>query len=441
MQKPTFALTLNDLALLRGYLQGVDLKTLGERCVGSGVDLRVVKSRLDDVMSAVRAVARHQGQLSCGRILTTRITLPAQENKVPPESLDEFQRRVDPSAVYRESELIDLYKQSLADDGESPSSLSALRRQRRNARLIEKQQEAMRWLESQERRQPSMSDGIAMWLAPKYADRLIERADVTTFAALIEFIAREGYLWHRRVPGLGEVGARYVMKWLDDNTSWTDALPLTSRSPKRQIDYQSLMQARMPAFGIVPMDKLTIPPEINGAHGRYRAAGNSNDGETDLGLIISWLAQRAGSPNTGRAYWRDAERLLLYCVVHRRIPISSLSQEDYAHFLEEFCSNPPPDWRARRGTERYSDAWRPFEGGLSASSIQSVKRNCDSLLAFMTAHGYLSRMRSASSSCTADFEEWLRLRLAEGTLSEDTTVAGLMNLIGSSRATAVSQAD
>jgi hypothetical protein len=427
MQKPTFALTLNDLALLRGYLQGVDLKTLGERCVGSGVDLRVVKSRLDDVMSAVRAIARYQGQLSYGRILTTRIALSAQGNTAPSESLDEFQRRVDPSAVYRESELIDLYKQSLGGDSEGPS---ALRRQRRNARLIEKQQEAMRWLESQERRQPSTSDGVAMWLAPKYADRLIDRADVTTFAALIEFIAREGYLWHRRVPGLGEVGARYVMKWLDDNTSWTDALPLTSRSPKRQIDYQSLMQARMPALGIVPMDKLTIPPELNGAHGRYRAAGNSNDGETDLGLIISWLAQRAGSPNTVRAYMRDAERLLLYCVIHRGIPISSLSQEDYAHFLEEFCSNPPPDWRARRGTERYSEAWRPFEGGLSASSIQSVKRNCDSLLAFMTAHGYLSRMRSAPASCTADFEEWLRLRLDEGTLSEDTTVAGLMNLIG-----------
>jgi hypothetical protein len=275
-----------------------------------------------------------------------------------------------------------------------------------------------------------------MWLAPKYAERLIKRAGVTTFAALIEFIAREGYLWHRSVPGLGEVGARYVIKWLDDNTSWTDALPVAARSPKRQIDYQSLMQARMPAFGIVPLDKLKIPPELNGAKGRYRAAGPSDAGETDLEVINAWITQHAGSPNTVRAYMRDAERLLLYCVIHRGIPISSLSQADYAHFLDEFCPNPPPDWRARRGTERYSEAWRPFEGGLSASSIQSVKRNCDSLLAFMTAHGYLSRMRSASASCTADFEEWLRLRLDEGTLSEDTTVAGLMNLIGSSRATA-----
>ncbi|WP_302059383.1 hypothetical protein, partial [Paraburkholderia sp. CNPSo 3274] len=47
------------------------------------------------------------------------------------------------------------------------------------------------------------------------------------------------------------------------------------------------------------------------------------------------------SPHTARAYGREAERLLLWAVVERRLPLSSLTAEDATAF-RTFLRRPAP---------------------------------------------------------------------------------------------------
>lgn len=140
----------------------------------------------------------------------------------------------------------------------------------------------------------------------------------------------------------------------------------------------------------VPLERLPLPLELDGRWGRNRGdEGLQISAETDLEAIQTWLAEFEGSPHTWRNYRKEVERLLLWSLLERGKPLSSLAREDLAAF-EVFLANPSPRerWcgpRAPRGSAR----WRPFRGPLSANSRRQALTIINALFAYLVAAGYL----------------------------------------------------
>ena len=121
----------------------------------------------------------------------------------------------------------------------------------------------------------------------------------------------------------------------------------------------------MPAGTAVrPLEKLVVPAELDGSEGRFRAPVSqcqlkaTNDHEA----VRCWLASKRpshggdGACATERAYRKEAERLLLWCVLERKEALSSLSTRDAAAF-RDFLASPPPAWCGPRYHQRWSPLW------------------------------------------------------------------------------------
>ena len=92
------------------------------------------------------------------------------------------------------------------------------------------------------------------------------------------------------------------------------------------------------------------------------------EASNDYEAIVAWLASK-GSRHTTRAYRKEAERFLLWAIVQRQKPLSSMTLEDCTVY-RDFLADPQPrdKWCGPRSRERWGPLWRPFEGPLSPAS-------------------------------------------------------------------------
>ncbi|WP_255304491.1 site-specific integrase [Cobetia sp. 5-25-4-2] len=117
--------------------------------------------------------------------------------------------------------------------------------------------------------------------------------------------------------------------------------------------------------------------------------------QTDIEAVAAWLNEYRHSPQTLRAYRKEAERLLLWLRAEgeqgRGAALASLDRERLEHF-EAFLANPQPAevWigsvRARRHPE-----WRPFRGPLAPASRRQSLVILQGLYAWLIEAGYLAR--------------------------------------------------
>ena len=146
----------------------------------------------------------------------------------------------------------------------------------------------------------------------------------------------------------------------------------------------------MPRIGIVPLERFTPPSERDGSQGSNRAPAArcklaaSNDHEA----IQAWLRLRLAGSHTWRAYRKEAERFLLWAVMHRRKALSSLDGDDCVAY-RDFLAAPGLEWTGPRHAQRWSEAWRPFEGPLSARSQAVAMTIVRSLCEWLVRRHYL----------------------------------------------------
>ena len=166
-----------------------------------------------------------------------------------------------------------------------------------------------------------------------------------------------------------------------------------------------------------PLESLSLPAELDGRHGSNRGHSNARqlDANDDLQAIQAWLAEFRDSPQTLRHYRKEAERLLLWSILQRGKPLSSLTREDCVHY-EDFMANPQPyeHWCGSRAS-RYSPKWRPFLGPLSPASRRTALLVINSLFSYLVESGYLAgnplalmrRPNHAYSSVNRQLERFL----------------------------------
>ncbi|MGT2460105.1 phage integrase family protein (plasmid) [Cupriavidus basilensis] len=274
----------------------------------------------------------------------------------------------------------------------------AVEREAKRAALMRRQLEAVDWLEGKYAQPVLAQDACRAWLADTLATRL-EAAGVATLSDLFDRINSLGTGWAKSLPAIGVAKARAIETFL---ATHAETLGKTIGGhvavPRRQ-RYAHELAAVVPRGGsregtLVPLDKLIMPAELDGRAGAYRLpqARCLISAHNDYEAVLSWLRSKAGLPpeqvarlherrrdlasvpgpldwlhylsNTQRAYRKEAERFLLWALLARRKPLSSMDTDDCLAY-RDFLAAPPADWCAPRSRERWSPVWRPFEGPLN----------------------------------------------------------------------------
>jgi site-specific recombinase XerD len=406
-------LHLGHFAFMRALVQGVDTRISWHRYLrieGEHTDTRTVRKTIawlrDEFAAAARRCKRH-GAARLVLVDVATVTdgpraLPSLEDFVTERGLDDF----------AEAEQMAAYE---AEYGSANQRLS------RRARLIARQLETLRWLEGLVAEPPSAGDAIGAWLHPDLAIRF-ESAGIVTLAQLVDRINGLGSGWHRDIPAVGTTKAARVVDWLRAH----EATIGTAIGSHTMVRKATLSPARLHAVvpratGIVPMEKLIVPPDLSGADGLYRLPqqlclmGATNDYEA----ILVWIRSKRGlNPagraakvrtqgddpalpedpldwlrtlsHTQRAYLKEAERFLIWAIVQRHKPLSSMTLDDCTAY-RDFLTNPQPAtlWCGPRARARWSPLWRPFEGPLSPSAQQRTIAVLKSLYRFLGEQSYL----------------------------------------------------
>lgn len=148
--------------------------------------------------------------------------------------------------------------------------------------------------------------------------------------------------------------------------------------------------AAMPLESISPV---TFDVIYSGSGGTNRARGAPCQiaADTDLGAILAWLDEFKDSPQTFRAYRREAERFFNWLVHARQTAFSSATREDLSAY-EDFLANPQPApmWITQSKARRNSPSWRPFNGPLQPASRAQAMSILGALFSFLVEVRYLS---------------------------------------------------
>jgi len=136
-----------------------------------------------------------------------------------------------------------------------------------------------------------------------------------------------------------------------------------------------------------------VPEALNGHTGSNRTHPETTQqlaANNDLEAVQVWLAEFHDSPQTLRTYRKEAERLLLWAILERGKPLSSLTREDCILY-ERFLADPQPSdrWCGVKSS-RFSTRWRPFLGPLAPTSRKSALLIINSLFSYLVKAGYLA---------------------------------------------------
>ena len=406
-------LHVGHFAFMRAVVQGIDVRSSWDRYVrveGEGSDQRLVRSTIAWIRDEFAAAAKREDRHGTARLVRIDISKIADGSHELP-SLEAF----------AESRGIEEFSQTEQTTAFEAEYGKASARQKRRAKLIARQLDALRWLEGLIAQSPRAGDAVAAWLNPALANHL-EAADVLTLAQLVERINGIGRRWYAGIKAMGEGKAQRIVEWLREHQ---DSIGLQLghhvAMARSQLYAHELNAVVAPATDIRPLEKFIVPAELDGTRGLYRRpqaqcllkAGN------DYQAILAWLRSKHGlTPdqkahlkarrrqrdlsveqgvdwlqalsNTQRAYRKESERFLLWAITHKGKALSSMSNEDCIEY-REFLADPQPRnrWCGDRGRERWSPLWRPFEGPLSASAQRHAVTILKNLYGFLVDQNYL----------------------------------------------------
>jgi site-specific recombinase XerD len=210
---------------------------------------------------------------------------------------------------------------------------------------------------------PQKNDSLGVWFRPRVS-KVLAMDGIVSVGDLIACIELRGDGWYRPIPRIGRGKAMALESWLDRNAAsiGTFTKPLDvqlaglceigfSNSPK-----------------LVPFERIShVASQLDGSRGRNRADAFCLIGaENDLEAIQSYLYKFKGRDKTLRAYRKELERFLLWCVGIRQCALSSVLTDDCEAY-KEFLAAPDASWMGVKAP-RSSARWRPFERALAPES-------------------------------------------------------------------------
>ena len=410
-------------AFMRALAQGLDERASWDRYLsleGEHADLRQVRRTIAWIRDQFAVAARREQRPGTARLILLDPDRFASAPAIP--SLAEFaesQGMVD----FSEEEQLEAYGEAYPDAGRGGQGGAA--GTSRRGRVIERQLEALRWLQGLVAQDPKPNDGVAAWINPSLAARL-ERAGIATLTELVEHINAIGARWWVGVPGVGERKAFRILDWLRANEEMLGLhVGVHAERPKAQLSSTDLAAVVPAATAIRPYEKFVLPDELDGSAGRYRAPHEKSllMAANDHEAIGAWLASKKSASfdgelsSTQRAYRKEAERLLLWAILERKTALSSLSAED-ATAYRSCLSAPLANWCGPRYRQRWSPLWRPLEGPLGDVALRQSLIILKNLFSFWVSQAYVvgnpfaavvlpaQPQRPLGSNRTLTFAQW-----------------------------------
>ena len=435
-----------DFRFLQAFVQGIDVRDAWERYMPhrGSTDLRRIRSTVRMLLDVLAATAKRHGDSATATLLkrdAQRIrselapaaglglsgSAPAGSRSEPartasalgpaalqaaaafkPPTLDEFAQTLEDPDFYSQAELADLWEQQYGKVSTgTPDAKTGTQRLRdtpenraakRRARLVLRQVDALRRLESLVAATPQPQDPLAAWLDAQSVKRL-GSVGVKTLQDFTGFVNRHGFTFHRKVPRIGKEGASRLVQWLRHHEATLGRLDAFALAPLRTLDAADLTPKA--STGVVPFERFLIPSALSGFNGLNRkpvsrckiAAVN------DYQAVALWLdlyrpqtdaesGLTTGNAHTFTAYRKEAERFLLWSVLERAKALSSLDAIDCAAY-RSFVQSPPAHWIAPKGMQRWSPHWRPFEGPLGPRSRAYAETVCKMLCRWLVGRNYL----------------------------------------------------
>lgn len=380
----THKLHRDHFAFYRAIVQGVEPKAAWERYLQLGderVDERRVRSAIASMRGEFAAAATRERRPGTARLVLIDPNSLPEEKQLP--TLEEF-AAARGLEDFSEAEKSEAY----AAEFGSPSPRGS-----RRARLSARQLEALHWLEELMAEAPRQGDGVSAWFTPSLAQRL-ESAGLPTIRALVDRINGVGLRWWAHVPGIAKLKAARIVDWLRKHEGEIGVrIGSHVTTPRTQLHPNELASVVHASTSVVPFEKFKMPSELDGRAGAFRAPGPNLLGvDNDLAAVEMWLRSKRGGEGKGegatvRSYRKEAERLVLWAILVRKKPLSSLDVGDANAYLS-FLQAPPPDWCGARHHQRWSPLWRPLEGPLSEASLGRSHSILKSLYGFLQSQSY-----------------------------------------------------
>ena len=338
---------LHHFAHLRAVVEGLDVAECAARYLGTehGHEAR---SAHQQTVDAVRAIARRHSEP--WRLVGLSIKTTGTEQP----TLEAFaEGRLE---GFSDAEVLELYKEAFPAD----------RKATRSHRLRERQLALLQRLESVAAVQPQPGDLVGGWFDDRTADKLTA-AGIISLGELNARIAAGGR-WYRTLPAVGKAKAQRIAQHL------ATLLPAAQR-------------AERPVFALVALPSPVLPlAAASGSEGI--GAVRLLEVSTDAEAVRAWIAARAGSAATAKAYQREATRLLLWLQHERQRRLAQMDIEDCTAYMA-FLQHVPERWISRERARPGQPGWAPFRGPLSHASHRQAVVIVNALFTWLQSAQYL----------------------------------------------------
>ena len=258
---------------------------------------------------------------------------------------------------------------------------------------IERARDAILLVESLGTATPTLDHPVRVWFIRSVSTKL-EETQINTLGDLLDRMNRRGSAWWRTVPGFGKKAGLSLLAWVQKNQQHFE-IPLKEfiKSPALPVlttDNSVLIFPKTPQ--LAPLERIRVATELSGVQGRNRQDIDKCrlDAPNDYAAILTWLSLYPENSHTYRAYRKEAERFLLWCIQSAGKALSDVYVEDVIRY-RDFLKDPQPRFTwVGSTTKRFSADWRPFQGGLSHTSAAHTITILKSMFEWLVNQGYLA---------------------------------------------------
>jgi site-specific recombinase XerD len=397
--EPHVGLHSAEVAVFRGYLQGLTLRSLSDRYLVESTDadasevvlrvwrwLAIAAGRSDNPLYSklYSSVMRKRVSLIRRHFIDARTDVgvaavrPSLDEFVSAEGLDGFS----------EAECLAYYTEKYPE----PTALAPAHSN--TQRLIDRILASIPELEALVIRVPYRQDPIALWAQWDFAQRC-QVEGLMTLNDLLGFCTDHGQRWYAKLDGVGPVRARAWLSLWQAHPQQLGPLPervLQTASQWRFAKDLAIAPLTI-AHAVVPMERFD-PAHLSGVSGWNRGDTQLQDlaANTDFEAIQAYLAMRTTNDNTRRAYRNEIERFWLWVVIQRRKAFADLVAEDCAAYVEFLAAPEPAErWVNNKWAARDSSAWRPFRGPATKPAIAQTNIVIGGFINWLVGRGYLIR--------------------------------------------------
>ena len=276
----------------------------------------------------------------------------------------------------------DLIERSIAHN---PALANALSNARKGGSLTTKALEILIQAANIPYPLPQLGDKLSQWLKPKTATALRSEGLISV-KDLVLWIERRGESWWRSVPRIGKGKAEVIRRWLVSNKNSLGNISFYVKSASSQVLDLVEISPQRPKT-VVPFERISASRAYDGSNGINRASAFCFiSAKNDFEAIHCYLDRYIDQHHAFRAYRKELERFLLWSILIKAKPMSSLLVSDCEEY-KQFLKSPHPNFcgdKAPRGTPM----WRPFSiEGLSDKSQRQA------IIILRAAFDYLVKVR------------------------------------------------